>query len=617
MPQSSGMPPVGLPLCFVIYPNYILNNSMSCSSLNSSNNSSISGCVNSGNSCNVNKRRQSIVKCSTPTNNNNASIVNLFNTNYVFSSSGNDHISTVSYNKSTSSASFTTSTSSSSSNGDSDTSENEFMVFNGDSKYNGVQRLRENFENWLIETFGEKKGNFIFQKLLFLDEFFDPNKDKIRRIMNLEDLFQSLNRYLFKIVKKHNIFYTNEEEKFPYLLNLQQTLVLQQIEDTIDILNQHEDLQNYLIENSNLLHSILTNENNTTNNEEKNSNPTTELSLDGLRQLCVMFYLDVYNHFQLYQNTNTKYINQWIVNELSNSPGYLFDNLQKRIQKYNNYKKITKYTTNDFNTTSVIDSDFDFVKFLTKNTIDWELQKFNPSHSYQYWKCQNQHFVTIPDMNSLKIVGFLNHSLETVCKTTLQNPTILTEKNETNGHYAENGRLSNFQKILNQSSLRKYPTFLHESTLNFGTIFKKRQLHNVNSIKVNFIGKNIQEVIHFYKTCEMGETKNFKVVTIGARIFNKLDKNCTLYTDVSLTNLKGIMNTTIFNNLSNKLFVKHVFESLIHTIEEEKKKASELSKNGKVIVKQNNSNDEECLMWKCLREYCLHYYKVDVNDDWN
>ncbi|KAL9652392.1 hypothetical protein ABK040_012047 [Willaertia magna] len=605
--------PVGLPLCFLIYPNYLINHHSNTSSSNNNNNNSRNSLDNS---------RLSISS---------------YNSRYIFSNATSHHISTVSYNTQSS---------------NSETSESEFTFV--DSKYFGIQHLRENFENWLIESFGEKKGNFIFQKLLFLDEFFDPNKDKIRRVLNLEDLFQSLNRYLFKILKKYNIFYSNEDEKFPYLLNLKE--ILEKLEDVNNILNQHEELLKYLIDNSELLKKVLcdktrdvksqsvvdsnnnvvvVNNNNSFESQQQlqniqdaiqrekkednkfcvditQENTVTVLSLDGLKQLCVMFYLDVYNHFQLYQSINTKYITQWIVNELSNSPGYLFDNLQKRIQKYKNFTKKPRYTNDDFNTKLVIDNDFDFVKFLTKNTTDWKLhkKKLNTQEDFQMWKSKNEDYTTIPHMRNHKIVGHFNFPLELVCQSLLDSPGTVPD-------LVEEETQSDYSGIQTSSSVHKYPTYVHEATLNFGSLFKRRVLRNVISVKINYIGKKVQEVIHFYKTCTLDDRDDKKkdlIIAVGARIYNRLDTNSTLYTDVRISNTKGVVFSAV-SSLSVGKIAKQTFDGLKRRIEETKKKVLE--------EKNNNGNkvamikDDKLLLWKSMRDYCLFYYQVDINEDWS
>ncbi|KAL9653966.1 hypothetical protein ABK040_014178 [Willaertia magna] len=493
---------VGLPLCFIIYPNYlstIINNSTTL-------------------------KRVSTILFPQYVVSQNDTVNNLISSNKLSMST--------------------------------DSSESDFTFL--DSKYIGIQRLRDSFENWLIETNGDLKGNFIFQKLLFLDEFYDPNKDKIRKVLNLEDLFASLNRFLFKIFKKQNIL-LDETEKYPYLINFKSCL--QKLKSSCPILELHEDLLNYLIKKQNLLQSI--------SNDKKKENEEI-INLDDLQQLCFMFYLDIYNYFTIYQNLNSKFINQWISKELQNSPNYLIDNLQSRIKKFNNFKKNTKYNIEDFNLKYVIDNDFNFVKFLTKNTNDWKLhsQKYK---DFTVWKSDNQSYTTIPNMRIFKINGYLNYSLENAIKSLFRNKT------GASGDLMVNEKEFNYQSIQSNSSNRKYPTYLHEALFDFGQIFKNRTLHNIISVRATFIGEKVQEVIHFYKTCkleEKDEKKNLKVITIGARIFNRLDANKTLFTDISLTNTKGVLNSKMLANLSISKLKNDTFQMFNHLIEEDVQKGN-------------------------------------------
>ncbi|KAL9655731.1 hypothetical protein ABK040_004964 [Willaertia magna] len=519
-----------------------------------------------------------------------------------------------------------------------------------------IQKLREKFEQWLLLTYGDFKGRNLIQKLLFLDEFYDPKALRTRKLLNNEEIFNSLERFL-------NLLFQSESERifklisskhlitdFPYLYLFEQ-LLSQQIINIPIILKKHEALNNLLKNKSQLLQSLneqfiitlpiieeetlnnyttdftTTNTDNSHNNDNNNNYHNNNYC--DIQLIVNMFTTILSYHFSIFQQFNIKFINSWINKELENCPNYLIENCKLRIYKFNKYyqNKNEKLKDKDFNCRFIIDKDFELTSFLTEfyttttssntsgksgenggNGDGWRLSKkfdlktLQQSNFLTVWKSK-LNCTTIDNMKSVKIVNVLNCSLENIVKVVTTNSFAEKAVDST-----ESCSLQEFKPIQTNNSLQKYATAIHTCLFNFGPLFRKRSVENVTTLKCNFIGNELYSVSNLYKTCchvlKVNNDEPLKIISYGVRTYIKIDKQKTLFIDVSLTNLKGMLNKImplLLTSGSNK-FVSANREIMEKAIEEKRKEGFP------------KPNDEKDYLWMILKNYYETYCKHVDND---
>ncbi|KAL9655718.1 hypothetical protein ABK040_004951 [Willaertia magna] len=484
-----------------------------------------------------------------------------------------------------------------------------------------IQKLREKFEHWLITTFGDLKGRSLIQQVLFLDEFYDPKSLQTRKLLNNEEIFHSLERFLNHIFKSEAERMKQVKENtvtdFPYLERFEEILSNQDHITIPQVLREHEGLNNLLKQRSK---SLRGNSNNYNNNNHNNTNSSVITTIENLTvetsknnnnshnnitelfcnsndvQLIVnMLSTIISYYFAIFQQYNTKIISKWMNEEINNCPTYLIDNIKKRLQKCNKYSKIEKLKDEDFNYRYIIDKDFEFGNYLSEFTTEWKISKKIDlqNKNFTSWKSK-LNWTTLNDMKNQKIIGFLNCSLEDCVKVIGAN-SFINSADES----VESCSLQEFKSIQTSNSLQKYATVIHTSLFNFGALFRKRSLENVVSAKCSFIGNELYTVSHLYKTCchvlKVNNDEPLKIVCYGLRTFVKIDNNKILYFDVRLNNTKGMLNKIMslaFNKIAN---ASH--ELIENAIEEKRKEGFP------------KPNDEKDYLWMILRNYHQNYCK--------
>ncbi|KAL9655716.1 hypothetical protein ABK040_004949 [Willaertia magna] len=474
-----------------------------------------------------------------------------------------------------------------------------------------IQKLREKFEHWLIQTYGDFKGRSLTQKLLFLDEFYDPKSLQTRKLLNNEEIFNSLERFLnllFKsdeeVLKRMNqnkkVNNNGNAETFPYLDSLEELLAIHQP----CVLREHVALNNLLVNRSRSLKITL--------NQTTFSQALPKIDLDEVNgaghnnnnfhyadvQLVVnMLSTIISYYFALFQQYNTKFISKWMNEEINNCPNYLIDNIKKRLQKCNKYQKKEKLKDEDFNYRYLIDKDFEITNFLSEYTTDWKVsKKISLDKQYSSWKSKTN-IMSSTAVNGMKLsknISVLQCALEDFVKVIGTNE--FTEKADDS---IESCSLHEFKPIQTSNSLQKYATVIHTCVFNFGALFRKRSIENVITLKCNFIGNELSSVSHLYKTCchvlKVNNDQPLKVVCYGLRTYTKIDEHKIQYLDVSLTNVKGMLNK-IMSFASTKIASQN-YDLFNRMIEEKRKQGFP------------RPNDEKDCFWMILRNYYQTYCK--------
>ncbi|KAL9644766.1 hypothetical protein ABK040_012420 [Willaertia magna] len=466
-----------------------------------------------------------------------------------------------------------------------------------DNKYQSLMDLREKFELWLYSIRGQVTGNSIFQKLLFLDEFYDPSKERLRKILYFEDLFYSLEKFLQKLLKPTiGLINSTNDNLYPYLMYLSNN-------------NNKENINNILLKEHLYLNDFIKEVQFLTNNMSLvNNNDISDKLINNLKRLIEMFSIELNDHFNIFQENQHKIITKWFTTTFTQNnnnlyPKYILENIQKRKKRIDFYLNKKQLNDDDFNIKNILDTDFEFINYLSEYTNGiWQLKSSLNKDFITTWK-SDKNFTTIPNTRLQKSMGYVNFKIEDCCKA-ISHDDVYNSSQMT----IEECSHHNYESINPNNSLRKYPTYIHTAIFDFGTkIFRKRSLENCISVKAQFIGGQLQSFIQIYKTCchvmkELTNDEPLKIITFGAKIFYRVDKNRTFYQEVKMGNIKGFLNNNLILNLSlNKL-------------------AKKMNKNlQEIVLKMINNQmskplDESNFGWKAIVEYCKHYYKIDPNE---
>ncbi|KAL9644949.1 hypothetical protein ABK040_004443 [Willaertia magna] len=463
------------------------------------------------------------------------------------------------------------------------------------SKFLPIHKLREKFEHWLILTYGDVKGRSLFQRILFLDEFFDPKNMKPRKLITREEVFTSLERFLSTLLKSEVMKYNANKKlitDYPYIEGYDE-----QIGQLIPLLREHVALNRFIKEQQQLLLNeyvnILENYNDNikediTKTEQRNEEPLL-FNYNNVQLITNMFVTIISNYFAIFQQVS-KCTNKWMNENLSSCPNYLIENIKKRVNKCNKYQKESKLLKDDdFNLNNLIEKDFEIGNFLFEYTSDWELHTKDLNLNFNSWKTK-MNCTSIEDMKIQKIIGYLNCSLEDCVKTITTN-SFLKAADET----IETSSLSGYKPIDTSNSLQKFATCIQTSVHNYGSLFRKRSVENVTTMKCHLIGNELYSATQLYKTCcQTSKVKNDEVC-YGVRTFIKIDDKRTMYIDLRLNNTKGMLNK--FMSLAANKIATTCHESFERIIEEKRKEGFP------------KPNDEQDYLWLSLKNYCQTYYR--------
>ncbi|EFC46692.1 predicted protein [Naegleria gruberi] len=325
-----------------------------------------------------------------------------------------------------------------------------------------IVELRDRFQQYLKSTSGNS-GDFLLKlhKLMFLDEFYDPTRNRRKRIENCETLFRMCDQYLTLIhIQSKNSLSFSLLDTFPYLYNFEE---MQKIQPDNSILKNHEYLVKWFRKQSENLKKYLSEkasqEIEVSSSPEDNTgmflspsvssttlsfvnsptlsfpgsdvgqplektNPSSQLLLEyldenELKMLIYMLSSELEDYFSLFQKANPKFVKKWLEKNVKSLPNYIIDTISKKRKKYLHYHENYKLTEEDLNMKTILDSDFEFIQYLAEHTEDWKiLMDSNPIIAGFKSK---ENYCKFTDMKMQKFVTTVNYSLENVLKTMFAN----------------------------------------------------------------------------------------------------------------------------------------------------------------------------------------------------
>ncbi|KAG2378428.1 hypothetical protein C9374_008067 [Naegleria lovaniensis] len=514
---------------------------------------------------------------------------------------------------------------------------------------NCILELREKFQTFLEQTTttnnqapnAPTSKDAYLNKLAFLDEFFSPSKNRIRRFESLDAIFATCDRFLKHLVKSSSssIVTNITNDRYPYLLAMDE---IAKQSSTIPLLSSHEYCLQWFKDQATLAskyckqeiakklkreasiddaaqHSseddsdneeddeeaLVEDEGKTSTEQDDSTQEEESLSMEnyddtGLKMLTLMFTNCLEDKFALFQKKNSKFIRKWFSKNIKELPNHVIDLLQKKRRKFLHYHHQFKLSEEDMNVKTLIDSDFEFASYLMDHTEDWKVLLDDVCDMVMYKSKES--YSSIYGMKNQKIICTVPYSIENVLKTMLTNEMF----GERNGMLVDM-KFHAFQELDPNISSKKYSTVIQTSTMNYGPLFKKRALENVISTRAVFCGNEVQEVIHLYKTCSFVSRQDdskapVKVVVFGCRRYTKDDTNRTRIVDGRLMNMGGFfMNSDfVINTLGAKKMAEDWDEFL----------------NIMLTEAANNNfkapDPKEHYIWRTLCDYCRVHCKVDI-----
>ncbi|KAF0973770.1 hypothetical protein FDP41_007157 [Naegleria fowleri] len=510
-----------------------------------------------------------------------------------------------------------------------------------------IVELREKFQTFIEQTTtasnqasnsSTSKDAYMF-KLAFLDEFYSPSKNRIRKFENLDALFTSCDRFLKTLLKSSSssIVTNITNDRYPFLLAMDE---IAKQSSNIPLLCSHEYCLQWL-KNQAILASKyckqelakklksstedvaqISPEDDSDNEEDdeeaiieqddgktctvnESNDQEEDLTMDnyddtGLKMLTLMFMTCLEDKFSLFQKKNSKFMKKWFSKNVKEFPNHVIDLLQKKRRKFLHYHHNFKLSEEDMNVKTLIDSDFEFASYLMEHTEDWKVLLDDVCDMVMYKSKES--YSSIYGMRNQKSICTVPYSIENVLKTLLTNEMF----GERNGMLLDM-KFHAFQELDPNISSKKYSTVIQTSVMNYGALFKKRSLENVISTRAIFCGNQVQEVIHLYKTCSYVSKQDdskapVKIVVFGCRRYTKDDTNRTRIVDCRLMNMGGFFMNSDFvvNTLGARRMAEEWYEFL----------------NMMLTEAANNHfkapDPKEHYIWRTLCDYCRVHCKVDI-----
>ncbi|KAF0976692.1 hypothetical protein FDP41_003987 [Naegleria fowleri] len=466
-------------------------------------------------------------------------------------------------------------------------------------------------------------------KMMFVELFYDPVLEKVpsKVFKTVEDVYIRLDVFCRALVHLKLPFEIVEFEKLRnealqkhgnsyqwfYLKYLPSLLKKQQ-------LFKHEYLKDFLEEQMIKCEQprlVLLNSDDVavSNSSNISSNPSPRSSiphhsndcssqtaglLDEIKLLCHMFLIELGDWFSLFEYKQRKKMKKWFERGIKNHciPKYVLEIYKKKKEKNEKAFREFKFKDEDLNIKHVIDSDWTFTNWMChEHTNDWYVTYSNMPNVIQ-WNSDEDHSVGNLELRNSKIIGYLDHPLGQVVKSTHYDSHLEYCFKNVEWHY--------YTPINASSSTQKYPGALMTAKFDFGPMFSLRGVQFVFSSKSQFLGDKMVENAFLFKSSDFVKTEEIKDLIkcpfVGSRISMMVDKNRTRYVEARTSNLGGFLNKKIIftNPLSAKKLCLDNYHGILKAIREAKEK-------GYAMPSFANN-----YLAKILYDYCKYYCGVDL-----
>ena len=454
-----------------------------------------------------------------------------------------------------------------------------------------VEHLRDVFVKY-VKSMG--MGHGIESEMLFLDYFYSLSRPYAKkRIENLKDVTVLLEEYCRNLVFDNLDSFlvdveTIEESKksggqYVYLRFLSEQSELSCL--------KHEKLTSLFSKHALLLIDLI--------ESQKDDQQVFETEFQRIGWICDMIYLKIEDLFYLFQSkkSHRTFMSNWLKQGMEQNiiPKYVLELYKTKLENDEKARHQFKFSSDDFNANAIIEKDWNFSKYFSRNmSLDWSV-KFLDLPKVMLWSTSTEFSTDDKDLRSSKVISYLDQSLEDIVKAFNHDHTI--------GFMYDNVKFHAYTPINPSNSTQKYPSAIMTCQMDLGVLAKKRHLQVIISSKTKFVNGEISEFAVFFKSCEFTEHhgKGFKVTVLGTKVYTKLDNNRTRYIQVRMGNLGGLWNNSLL--IHNKVTFKKIAE-------EEYKVQMKIIKEGKKENFQLASMDN--VLMKIWTDYCKHYCNVDV-----
>ncbi|KAG2388559.1 hypothetical protein C9374_000723 [Naegleria lovaniensis] len=476
-------------------------------------------------------------------------------------------------------------------------------------------------------TFAEdtaKLGSEMEIKMMFVELFYDPVLEKVppRVFKSVEDVYTRLDVFCRALVHLKLPFEIVEFEKLRnealqkhgnsyqwfYLKYLPSLLKKQR-------LFKHEYLKDFLEEQMikcEQPRSILLNSDDiaaSNVSSPRTLQASSQLGcqqvglLDEIKLLCNMFLIELGDWFSLFEYKQRKKMKKWFERGIKNHciPKYVLEIYKRKKDKNERAFREYKFKDEDLNIKHVIDSDWTFTNWMChEHTNDWYVTYSNMPNVIQ-WNSDEDHSVGNLQLRNSKIIGYIDHPLGQVVKSTHYDTHLEYCFKNVEWHY--------YTPINASSSTQKYPGALMTAKFDFDPMFSLRGVQFVFSSKSQFLGDRMVENAFLFKSSDFVKTEEIKDLIkcpfVGSRISTMVDKNRTRYVEARTSNLGGFLNKKIIftNPLSAKKLCLDNYNGILKAIHEAKERGYAMPSFG------NN------FLAKILYDYCKYYCGVDLQVD--
>lgn len=330
---------------------------------------------------------------------------------------------------------------------------------------------------------------------------------------------------------------------------------------------------------------------------------TYEILEAKLTEIIHMFMMELGDYFNLFCYKNAKSIEKWLEEFLT---------LHRKKSKFGSSNKSTlelyadklkknkilleqyKIDPEDLNIKYVIDSDFNFIDFLSReHTDDWNINYMDlDKHEYLVSWNSNHDYSSDLELRNSKIVGYINESIDDVVSATHYDTHIEYIFQDIEWH--------EYIPIRKEVSTQKYPCAIMTCIFKFG-FFAPRGIQFVDSSRTTFSENHMVENVMLFKSSDyVKDASNkdlIKCPFLGARTYYRLDVDRTRYVEVRSANLGGFLNKKFIytNPISAKKLCLQNYNGIMLALKKYKE-------YGKAIPSPSNN-----YLSKILHDYINHY----------
>ncbi|EFC40906.1 predicted protein [Naegleria gruberi] len=319
-------------------------------------------------------------------------------------------------------------------------------------------------------------------KILFLEHFLNPLTEKVAWKTRSEVL-SMLNLFCELVLEWMVPFEWIEIEKTKDVKNL--NYYTQQLALILEKANlfEHEYLKDFIHNQAKLTSS-------SSMQEEIEESET----IDEVKLICSMFFLELSDWFNEFEFTNRKKINKWFAKGLQSDiiPKYVIKIYKTKRDKLSKANEEFIFKEDDLNQKHVIASDWNYTNFIGKeHSTEWTLT-YSRCPETSMWISSVDRSSDKLGLKTLKSVGYLDTSVAKITKATCSDAHF--------HQFFKEARFHDYSSIDKSHSQKKYPLVFMSNIFKFGPMFSTRELHLVYSTLAKFQSDKMVESCILFKS---------------------------------------------------------------------------------------------------------------------